>query len=146
MSAAEAIVSLPDDDCWTEPARMSDEDRAMCCELVRHGERLSPPVAARLLEHIRALNRDISGLRQSLDDATGPHCSSCGNAIDPDCCHCGDSEAGHGGYDSHPFVPMGCVCGYHEQDWKRQCGALRERLWAANREIERLNSAVVVLP
>lgn len=40
-------------------------------------------------------------------------CSSCGQEIDPECCHCGSgNDWGHP--DDHSFVPMGCVCGYAE--------------------------------
>jgi hypothetical protein len=54
---------------------------------------------------------DIAGLRQALEDLAGPHCSSCGYAIDPDVCHCGEDVDKHaGGFDSHAPVPMGCQC------------------------------------
>ena len=40
-------------------------------------------------------------------------CPGCGQAIDPDTCHCGASREGHDDFDlSHSFVPMGCSCGY----------------------------------
>lgn len=31
--------------------------------------------------------REVGELREALDMATGPHCSTCGNAVDPDVCH-----------------------------------------------------------
>jgi hypothetical protein len=41
-------------------------------------------------------------------------CGGCGNRIDPDLCHCGDSLESHKGgmSQNHGFVPMGCTCGY----------------------------------
>jgi len=68
-------------------------------------------------------------LRQQIEDATGPHCSGCGNAIDPECCWCGDAPASHRWDDSHGFVPMGCDCSRADQDWKKLASALREQLW-----------------
>jgi hypothetical protein len=38
-------------------------------------------------------------------------CEDCGNEIDPDCCHCGENHHGYG-EGGHPFIPMGCTCGF----------------------------------
>ena len=38
-------------------------------------------------------------------------CGGCGEEIDPEVCHCGSSGC-NPMYDSHSFVPMGCLCGY----------------------------------
>lgn len=82
--------------------------------------------------------REVGELREALDMATGPHCSTCGNAVDPDVCHCGDYEQGHGGYDSHPFTPMGCVCGYADPNWKQLATSRGELLWKQRAENARL--------
>lgn len=37
-------------------------------------------------------------------------CDGCGNEIDPDYCHCGNTPEDHGTYEGHRFVPMGCDC------------------------------------
>jgi hypothetical protein len=42
---------------------------------------------------------------------TDVRCPKCGNEIDPDVCWCGDYIKGHGHYDGHSPVPMGCDCG-----------------------------------
>lgn len=39
-------------------------------------------------------------------------CPSCKNEIDPDTCWCGSPIEGHGIYDGHSPIAMGCTCGY----------------------------------
>ena len=41
-----------------------------------------------------------------------PYCPGCHNEIDPDLCWCGAEIEGHGHWDGHGPVPMGCTCGY----------------------------------
>ncbi len=93
--------------------------------------------AAGLVEEAR---RD---LEQALEAATGPHCPSCGNAIDPDTCWCGDACDRH--YDpnvGHAFVTMGCDCARHpaDRDWKKAARALRELAWQTANELERVKA------
>lgn len=45
----------------------------------------------------------------------GGFCRGCGNAIDPEVCHCGAYIKDHGVYCGHNPVPMGCTCGYADQ-------------------------------
>lgn len=79
----------------------------------------------------------IAELEEALAMATGPHCSTCGNAIDPEHCHCGEHYDSHSNWsDGHGFVPMGCVCGYIGRDsaaWAGIASNLRENLWRAKR-------------
>jgi hypothetical protein len=79
----------------------------------------------------------IAELEEQLALATGPHCSSCGYAIDPDTCHCGTSATHHRA-EEHSFVPMGCMCGYpikpHITEWAALAGRIREQLWRARRQ------------
>lgn len=92
-----------------------------------------------LLEVHAAQDRTIGELRQALDLATGPHCPSCGNAIDPDTCHCGELVDRHDPMnDGHSAVPMGCMCGYAEPDWKQLATFRGEYIWkqrAANAKL-----------
>lgn len=84
----------------------------------------------------------IIGLAHSLDDALGPHCTSCGNSIDPDVCWCGDYAKSHSGYDGHSFVAMGCDCSRHERDWKKLASSRGHLLWQTMRERDELKKAV----
>lgn len=45
----------------------------------------------------------------------GGFCKGCGNAIDPEVCHCGEEVKRHGSESNHSPVPMGCTCGYSDQ-------------------------------
>lgn len=45
-------------------------------------------------------------------------CEGCKRDIDPTHCWCGSPMDGHGMYDGHSPVEMGCVCGY--EDDKRE--------------------------
>ena len=53
-----------------------------------------------------------------LDGLTVCHC--CLNAVDPECCYCGESKAAHGYNANHGFIPMGCVCGYSDDRYREQ--------------------------
>lgn len=88
---------------------------------------------------------EIDGLRQSLDEAIGPHCSSCGNAIDPAVCWCGDGPAAQHCDETHPFIPMGCDCSRAERDWQKVATARGERLWQTQRELEALTARVAAM-
>lgn len=46
-------------------------------------------------------------------------CGGCWHEIDPDCCCCGDSMAGHGYWNGHGAVPMGCTCGYYDAEKRK---------------------------
>lgn len=83
--------------------------------------RIADACAAVAAHGAREMGWHIADAERSLADALGPHCSSCGNAIDEDWCHCGSAVAGHGRGDGHAPVPMGCTCGYDgmERDWKK---------------------------
>lgn len=83
-----------------------------------------------LLAEIGTLRSRVGELEQDLEMATGPHCSSCGNAIDPECCWCGDGPESKHFDETHGFIPMGCDCCRAERDWKKIASALRERIWA----------------
>jgi hypothetical protein len=74
---------------------------------------------------------EIDRMTADLEHATGPHCSSCGNAIDPDCCWCGTEEKHHHA-EEHGFVPMGCDCSRDpcDVDWRKIASNLRRLLWA----------------
>jgi len=37
-------------------------------------------------------------------------CDGCGCFIDPDFCHCGETERAHSVLGDHQFVPSGCDC------------------------------------
>lgn len=52
-------------------------------------------------------------------------CKECGQEIDTDWCHCGDSINHR--FDNHSGIPMGCICGYSNQDDARIAKNLRER-------------------
>lgn len=82
------------------------------------------------LADIQALDthQRILELQEALDMATGPHCSSCGQAIDPDCCWCGSKDCNQWN-DGHSFTPNGCICGFAQRDWPRLASGLREELW-----------------
>lgn len=43
-------------------------------------------------------------------------CPCCGWEIDPEMCWCGDGKASHA---EHTFVPMGCTCGYHDAETRK---------------------------
>jgi predicted amidophosphoribosyltransferase len=52
-------------------------------------------------------------IEEPIDQYPTEICPGCGNEIDPDWCHCGDSKQSHNGMNqNHGFIPMGCVCGY----------------------------------
>lgn len=87
---------------------------------------------------VKKLVAEVAGLRQSLDDALGPHCTGCGHAIDPDVCWCGGTRGADGRSihaEDHGFVPMGCDCARHpdDRDWKRAARDLRMLLRQATR-------------
>ena len=47
-------------------------------------------------------------------------CLCCGWEIDPETCHCGTEIEGHDSiYLGHTFVPMGCTCGYHDAESRK---------------------------
>jgi len=83
---------------------------------------------------IKAQRPQVADLQLTLEEVTGPHCSSCGNAIDPTVCWCGAPSTGHRG-DEHSFVPSGCTCGYGppttQAEWMRVVNNLREQLHQA---------------
>lgn len=85
---------------------------------------------------------EVVDLRQSLEMTTGPHCSSCGNPIDPDYCHCGSAIKSHGWDDGHHAVPMGCVCGYADPDWKALAKSRGEFAWKQRRRSADLEAAL----
>jgi len=76
------------------------------------------------------LAQEAAALRSELEMSSGPYCSSCGNAIDPDCCWCG-TEAKHHRGEEHGFVPVGCDCGRDPEatDWRTIASNLRRLLW-----------------
>jgi hypothetical protein len=43
-------------------------------------------------------------------------CMGCGQAIDPEVCHCGQEMGAHG-YENHSGVPMGCRCHVARPEW-----------------------------
>lgn len=46
-----------------------------------------------------------------------PTCPDCKQEIDPDVCWCGILTDDHDPfYDGHTPVPMGCICGYIQND------------------------------
>jgi len=63
------------------------------------------------------VERDLLG--QELSEARGHHCPGCGNAVDPEVCHCGGLVVDHGHHDGHSPVPMGCGCHAEVTDWER---------------------------
>lgn len=85
---------------------------------------------AAIAAELQTANDDRARLRQDLDMATGPHCSCCGNPIDPDCCWCGSDHGPRHNFpgDGHDFIPMGCDCGRYERDWKKLALSWRELL------------------
>jgi hypothetical protein len=62
--------------------------------------------AALLSADLAQAELDRDNARQALELATGPFCSSCGNAIDPDCCWCGSGPGDRDHRDEHAFVPI----------------------------------------
>ena len=92
----------------------------------------SPEVVLELLD-------DNVGLRMGLDLAYGPHCSSCGNPIDPDTCHCGQSAEQHGG-EYHGFCPMGCSCGF-EPNWEVLAKSRGDLVGKLRRELAEITKA-----
>lgn len=48
-----------------------------------------------------------------------PICPGCGWPIDPECCWCGAEIKNHGYQDGHSPVPMGCTCGYHDAEKRK---------------------------
>jgi hypothetical protein len=99
-------------------------------------------IAAANPQTVIALLDEVERLRQDLELATGPHCDSCGNPIDPEWCHCGSAVASHGAGDGHAPVPMGCVCGYHDEDFKRLAASRGERIWQMRRELASTNRRI----
>lgn len=98
---------------------------------------------AKLVDESNDLATRLHGAEEALAGYRGEvvHCPSCGEQIDPDWCHCGDAIAGHGyGVGGHGAVPMGCVCGYGEQDFVRLSRTLRERWSESRAEVARLRA------
>ncbi len=96
-----------------------------------------------LRDQVTLLTNANGALQQELELAIGPHCTRCGNAIDPDMCHCGDYVKQHDPQqDGHMAVPMGCTCGYADPDWKQLAKTRGELLWQKCRELDRLKTAV----
>lgn len=93
-----------------------------------------------MVVEVAKLRADIIELRQALDAAEGPHCSSCGNAIDPDTCWCGDGQ--HDAYDGHAFVPMGCDCLRVDREWQVVASALRGYLASVKRKLASATTVV----
>jgi hypothetical protein len=67
---------------------------------------------------LRNAERRVAELETQLADARcgitiEEYCTECGQAIDPDTCHCGETRYAHNYYSDHSFVPMGCACGYY---------------------------------
>ncbi len=90
------------------------------------------------------LINEVGELRMAIDDVLGPHCSSCGNPIDPNSCHCGDSIDHHRSEDHVP-VPVGCVCGYANTDWKALAKSRGEFMWQQRDELMRVRAALTFL-
>ena len=42
-------------------------------------------------------------------------CPGCKNEVDPEVCHCGDTQPNHPFQAGHNFIPIGCTCGYADQ-------------------------------
>jgi hypothetical protein len=89
------------------------------------------------------LRAEVEQLSYAVEHELGPHCSSCGNAIDPDCCWCGADEKQHRN-EEHGFVPMGCDCSRdpRDRDWMQTASALRENLWQAQQTINLMRPVV----
>lgn len=87
------------------------------------------------------LGREREAMQQQIDLALGPHCTSCGNPIDPDCCWCGTAGESHLGIDDHGFIPMGCDCGRYERDWKQIAKARGVLLWRTLAERDEARAA-----
>jgi hypothetical protein len=120
-----------------DPKLLSPEELADCQRDAEHGFDLWH------VETIRALLGHIAALQQRNDESEGSHCSSCGNAIDPDCCWCGTTAPNHVG-EEHGFVPMGCDCGRDpsERDWKRCANGVRRLLWREKHRASELEAAL----
>lgn len=50
------------------------------------------------------------GIDWGIGDETHVICRGCNQEIDPETCGCGSGKDGHGTYDGHGFIPMGCDC------------------------------------
>ena len=74
-------------------------------------------------------------LRRELEEARGPHCTGCGNAIDPDVCHCGEYAKDHNQGSGHSPVPMGCDCHRDDTDWRKVANTRGMLLWQARQRL-----------
>jgi len=97
-------------------------------------------IAAADPQTVLGLLEDNVELHMGLDLAYGPHCTSCGNPIDPDCCHCGEDHKDSYGMGGHAFVPMGCVCGY-EPNWQELAKSRGNLVGKLRREIAEMTKA-----
>lgn len=104
-------------------------------------------IMARVGRERDKLAADLGTAAMELDLLRGPHCSSCGNPVDPDCCWCGDDHGpqhDRGGDGGHGFVPMGCDCGRdpRDLDWRKLAGSLRQRLRSTERDLAAARGAL----
>lgn len=95
------------------------------------------------------------GVEDPLDDGEPlpPFCDGCGNVVDHDVCHCGESgdcyehHAALGG--NHAFVPEGCRCNFVDANWPATAKGLRVRLreerWAAARVADHLRAVLQII-
>lgn len=109
--------ALPHDPSAREIARLDAQLATARAELVT------------LAETLATTQVQLADAQQALDMAIGPHCSGCGNSIDPECCWCGDGPAATHYDETHGFIPMGCDCARGDRDWKKAASALREQTW-----------------
>lgn len=78
-----------------------------------------------LVAEVTKLRAENGSLKQELEHSYGPHCSSCGNPIDPEYCWCGSKCSS---YDGHSFVNAGCICSYATPNWEQMAKSLRQVL------------------
>lgn len=52
----------------------------------------------------------MSEMSETYEEEKPVICSGCGESIDPEWCWCGSPLSGHGMFDNHAAVPMGCRC------------------------------------
>lgn len=83
---------------------------------------------------IPAYEAALAAAEQASDMALGPHCTGCGNAIDPEWCWCGDGPESKHFDETHGFIPMGCDCARADRDWKKLATSRGETLWTTEKD------------
>lgn len=117
------IATIADEACGIAPVETADES------------------LTRIEREFFVQSQQVAGLQQAVDDALGPHCSSCGNPVAEEWCHCGSSIKSHGAGDGHSPVPMGCTCGYAEPDWKALAISRGEYRWKQSKALKAMTDA-----